>query len=250
MSGESEPDSLWDSWAGGDDHNIFSTADPAPVANFFAKLVGKGTALDLGAGTGRVAFALADKGFRVMALDSSPAMIAYINAERNGRDVEGVVGDMAEINFSDEFDLAYSTASTLFVLLDQEQQVDCFRAVAQALHPEGFYVVDAFVPIFAPAARSRQSVVVRSAGSGYLNLSATLHDAATQRISFSEVRFEVSGSRLLPMEIRYASPAEIDLMAALAGMKLIARYGDWNGSSFGFSSRRHVSVYQVADDGS
>jgi hypothetical protein len=48
---------------------------------------------------------------------------------------------------------------------------------------------------------------------------------------------------MLPANHRYAWPAELDLMARLAGMRREHRWSDWTGSPFGDDSRAHVSVY-------
>jgi hypothetical protein len=42
---------------------------------------------------------------------------------------------------------------------------------------------------------------------------------------------------------RYVWPAELDLMAQIAGMRLRDRWEDWNGRPFTGDSRRHVSVW-------
>jgi hypothetical protein len=39
------------------------------------------------------------------------------------------------------------------------------------------------------------------------------------------------------------APAELDLMARLAGLWLVDRWGGWKGEPFDASSTRHVSVY-------
>ena len=45
------------------------------------------------------------------------------------------------------------------------------------------------------------------------------------------------------MELRLVSPAELDLMAQLAGLRLHARYGGWQREPFTTDSSMHVSVY-------
>ena len=46
--------------------------------------------------------------------------------------------------------------------------------------------------------------------------------------------------------MRYAWPAELDLMARLAGMRLEDRWGGWSGEPFTALSPAHVSVYVKA----
>jgi len=51
-------------------------------------------------------------------------------------------------------------------------------------------------------------------------------------------------TRMLPVQLRYASPAELDLMARLAGLRLRERWSGWNRESFTAASGRHVSLYE------
>ena len=44
---------------------------------------------------------------------------------------------------------------------------------------------------------------------------------------------------------RYVWPAELDLMAQLAGFTLEGRYADWDRSPFTADSPSHVSVYRL-----
>ena len=43
---------------------------------------------------------------------------------------------------------------------------------------------------------------------------------------------------------RYAWPAELDLMAQLAGMRLRERWSGWQREPFTSDSRKHVSVWE------
>ena len=45
---------------------------------------------------------------------------------------------------------------------------------------------------------------------------------------------------------RYIWPAELDLMAQLAGLELEERHADWTGTEFTAESESHVSVYMRA----
>ena len=44
---------------------------------------------------------------------------------------------------------------------------------------------------------------------------------------------------------RYVWPAELDLMARLAGMRLRDRWAGWAGEPFTSESRQHVSVWET-----
>jgi len=44
---------------------------------------------------------------------------------------------------------------------------------------------------------------------------------------------------------RYIWPAELDLMARLAGFARESRHADWTGGEFTAGSRSHVTVYRL-----
>jgi hypothetical protein len=74
-------------------------------------------------------------------------------------------------------------------------------------------------------------------------MEASVHDPVTQTIRYQYVAITPQGVRLTPLPMRYAWPAEIDLMAQLAGLERRERWGDWDRSPFTPASRKHISVY-------
>lgn len=242
MTGSPDMAAAWDRWTD-DDVRIYGVRDPAPIAVFLAGCAGN-RALELGPGGGVVAFALADRGVPVVALDISPTMCARIERDRGARPVTPVVGDMSVIDVDGSFDLVYSTTSTLFSLVTQQQQIDCFASMARVLAPGGTVVVEAFAPLRQGAVVHRQNVALRAFDDDRVDVSATVHDPATQRVTFREVRME-DGCTLvvLPVDIRYVWPSELDLMARLAGLRLVDRFGGWDRRRYDATCPRHVSVY-------
>ena len=49
---------------------------------------------------------------------------------------------------------------------------------------------------------------------------------------------------MYPVAIRYAWPAELDLMARLAGLDVEHRWGGWDRQRFTADSNQHVSVWR------
>jgi hypothetical protein len=67
-----------------------------------------------------------------------------------------------------------------------------------------------------------------------------------QRVVSHHCRFGIGGkARLFRSPHRYIWPAELDLMAQLAGFELEARHADWSGAEFTAESQSHVSVYRL-----
>ena len=75
-------------------------------------------------------------------------------------------------------------------------------------------------------------------------MSYYVYDTVTQRLSGQHYDFSDGGVQPSPIEMRYAWPAELDLMARLAGMRLEGRWGGWKREPFTGLSPAHVSVYE------
>src|SRR5215471_13846040 len=145
MAGFDDPAFYGDRWAAVYDER-HAYMDPEPAVDFLAALAGDGRALELAIGTGRVALPLAARGITVEAVDASAAMVEQLRAKPGGESITVAIGDMAQVLVSGRFRLVYLVANTLFGLLSQARQAECFRNVARVLDPEGMFVVECFVP--------------------------------------------------------------------------------------------------------
>ncbi|HEX8769398.1 MAG TPA: class I SAM-dependent methyltransferase [Acidimicrobiales bacterium] len=208
-----------------------------------ADLAAGGPALELAIGTGRVALPLAATGVTVAGIDISPAMVAKLRAKAGGNDIEVMIGDFADVAVGDTaYRLVYLVFNTLFALLTQKRQVQCFENVARHLTDDGVFVVEAFVPDLGRF-RHHQNVTAAEVGLAGARLDVSRHDPARQRIDSSHLVFSDGSVRLYPIAIRYAWPSELDLMAQLAGLRLLDRWSGWRREPFGPDSGGHVSVY-------
>ena len=224
---------VYDERVGGCDERMVGT---------LAELAGGGRALELGVGTGRVALPLAARGVEVHGIDASPAMVERMRAKPGGERVGVTFGDFAEADAPGEFSLVYVVFNTIFALLTQDDQVRCFRSVARRLAPGGVFVVEAFVPDLTLYSRGQSLRTVRTTTDA-AELDASLLDAATQRVVTQHIVIGDGRVRLYPVQIRYAWPAELDLMARLAGLRLRERWSGWSREPFTSESTKHVSVY-------
>jgi SAM-dependent methyltransferase len=208
-----------------------------------AELAGPGPVLELGIGTGRLALPLAQRGLSVHGIDASEAMLARLRDKPGGADLPVTLGDFAEVGVEGRFALIYVVFNTFFALLEQAEQVRCFRNVAAHLLDGGRFVIEAFVPD--PGMFDRgQRVSAIQVELDRVQLNATQHDPVGQRVTTQHVLIGKEGIMLFPAQLRYAWPSELDLMAALAELQLEARYGGWSREPFVASSPTHVSVYQ------
>jgi hypothetical protein len=75
-------------------------------------------------------------------------------------------------------------------------------------------------------------------------LSVDVHVPDEQRVDAQLIELsEAGGVRLRPASIRYAAPAELDAMAAVAGFDLGERWEDFGQAPFVADSAQHVTVY-------
>ena len=220
----------------------FGHFDEAAVA-VLEELAGSGRVLELGIGTGTVALPLAARGVEVHGIDASPEMVAALRAKPGGEALPVTMGDFADVCVEGEFSLVYVVYNTLFALQTQEEQVRCFRNVAARLAPGGAFVVEAFVPDLAQLSAG-QGVRLLHMTDDRVGIRIYQHDPVRQKMKSRQVVFNESGTRIFPVEVRYAWPSELDLMARLAGLRLRERWGDWRRGEFTAKSEKHVSVYE------
>jgi SAM-dependent methyltransferase len=218
---------------------------PPAMIDRLAELAGEGRVLELAIGTGRVALPLLTRGVEIHGVDVSESMVARLRAKQDGDRIPVSMGDFADVPAEGPFALVFIVFNTLFALLTQQDQVRCFRNVADRLEPGGAFVVEAFVPDLTRFDRG-QRISVAEIEEGEVRLEAAKHDPVAQVVTVQHINLDSWGVQLRPVVLRYAWPAELDLMAALAGMELEARWGDWEGSAFTAASTGHVSVYRVA----
>jgi SAM-dependent methyltransferase len=203
---------------------------------------GGGRVLELGVGTGRIALPLAARGLHVTGIDASPDMLERLRAKPDAEQLDLVLGDMAELAVTGPFAAAFVAFNTFFNLTTREAQQACLHRVHDVLTPGGWFVLEAFVPPVDEIDAS--GVSARTVELDRVVLTAARRDAATQTISGQHIEITEHGVRLRPWVVRYATPAELDAMAATAGLRLVERHGDWHGAPFHDASENHVSVYR------
>lgn len=223
--------------------------DTGPTVDRVAALAGPGRrVLELGAGSGRLAVPLTDRGLEVWAVDASAAMLERLKARPGGGRVHTVVDDMAELAdprlAGGRFAVALCAFNTLFNLTDTDAQRRCLGRVGDLLAPEGVLVVEAFVP--PPGGEGDAAVAAvepRHIGLDEVVLTVSRLDPGTRTITGQYVQITERGVRLRPWVLHYATPGELDELAAGAGLVLVERHAGWRGEPFGPEADVHVSVY-------
>ncbi len=234
-----------DAWAAKYDE-VFSSLDPAAV-DFLAGFAGSGgRVLELAVGTGRIAIPLAQRGLDITGLDISQAMIDKLSSKADGATITSVVGDMVEVPVQGTFELVFVAFNSIFAISTQDRQVECFHNVAQHLSEDGCFVLECFVPDLQRYDENHRYVSESEFDDkGTEHYEVSVLDPVEQRIDTQFIWKHRDGEvSMLPVGIRFAWPAELDLMAQLAGLHLEERYAWYDRSRFDAKSERHVSVYR------
>ncbi|HET9200380.1 MAG TPA: class I SAM-dependent methyltransferase [Dehalococcoidia bacterium] len=222
---------------------LFAPEVVEPAVDCLAELAGGGPVLELGIGTGRIALPLAERRVEVHGVDASEAMVAKLRAKPGGDRIPVTMGDFATVPLEGDFSLIFVVFNTFFGLLTQNDQVACFQNSAAHLQTGGCFLIDAFVPDMNRIARGQHMGVI-SVGEDEIHLDVSRYDPIAQRSDASRLLISERGVKMYPVQIRWAWPSELDLMAQLAGLRLRERWGGWKREPFGEESRRHVSVYE------
>ena len=220
-----------------------------PAVEILAELANGGRVLEFAVGTGRIAAPLAARGVSVNGIEMSRAMASRITDKPGGEAVDVTIGDMTSTRVAGEFALVYLVFNTISNVTTQDGQVDVFRNAAGHLRPGGLFLVEVGLPSLRRLPPGQDTVPFTvapdPAGGGYVGFDQ--FDVVTQEFTSNHVTVSPDGSgsfRRIPF--RYAWPAEMDLMARIAGMKLRHRWADWDRSALTQESTKHVSVWEKA----
>ena len=224
-----------------DDVAEMFTADAVePAVDFLAQLAAGGPALELGIGTGRIALPLAARGVPVRGIELSTAMVAELRRKPGGEAIPVTIGDFATATAEGTFSLAFLVFNTIMNLTTQDEQVACFVNVARHLAVGGHFVVEVNVP---DLQRLPPGEIYRPFAVGPTRLGFDEYDVANQGLVSHHYVVQDGQMQRGSFPFRYVWPAELDLMARIAGMTLTERWSDWSRHPFTSESRSHVSVW-------
>jgi SAM-dependent methyltransferase len=218
--------------------------DPAlldATAEFLAGLAQGGRALEFGIGTGRVALPLSERGIEVHGIDISAEMIDQLRRKPRSDAIGTTVGDFATATVPGEFSLVYVVFNTISNLLEQSEWVETFRNASRHLGPGCVLAMELNVidlRRFPPGA----AVLPFHVSPNHIGFD-TLDVVSQRGVSHHYVVVDGRGGHY-ESAFRYAWPAELDLMAQMAGMRLRERWADWDREPFTSESMKHISVWE------
>ena len=228
-----------------DSTGMFDAAVIGRTVDFLAELAGEGRALEFAIGTGRIGLPLSERGIPVSGIELSSDMAAQLNKKPGSEAIDVTIGDMTSAKVDGKFRLVYLVYNTIGNLVSQDAQVECFRNASAHLDPGGYFVIEVIVPPLRRLPPGVTSLVFALAPErvGYDEI-----DVSQQLGVSHHIWFRADGPQRFATPWRFVWPAELDLMARLAGMRLSERWEDWDRSPFTGESMRHVSVWEKTGD--
>ncbi len=168
-------------------------------------------------------------------------MVEQLRRKPGAAAVPVTLGDMTSTRVDGRFALVYLVFNTIMNVTRQDEQVAVFENAARHLQPGGSFLVEVVVP------------QVRGLPAGELGRVFTLKPDHVGIETFDDLVGQVSWShhwalvdgRLVrhSAPYRYLWPAEMDLMARLAGLRLAHRWADWSRAPFTSDSVSQVAVF-------
>jgi SAM-dependent methyltransferase len=215
--------------------------DEEEASGFLARLAPGGRALELGIGTGRVALPLARRGLKVFGVEASRSMAEQLERKLADEAVITKIGDFADLQHDSDFNLIYCVSETFFLLPTQEKQLRCVENAATHLAAGGRFVVQVTVPDHDLYCKS-QRTTTRQVDEKSVTVSMTRHYRTEQRVDVQNIVIRKKCNEFYPTVYRYVWPSELDLMARIAGLRLLARFDGWRDEPY-TASGGYVSVY-------
>jgi SAM-dependent methyltransferase len=227
------------------DDVMFSPEVLVPTVDLLQDLADGQAVLELAIGTGRVALPLSERGVHVHGIELSEAMVEQLRDKPGAEKIDVAIGDMTSTRVDGRFGLVYLVFNTIGNVTTQDGQVAVFENAAAHLEPGGCFLIETGVPIVRKLPPGERFAVFNHSDE---HTGIDEYDVATQQTwshHYSSTDGETYHRRSIPF--RYAWPAELDLMARIAGMRLRDRWADWDRSPFTGESVKHVSVWEKVD---
>lgn len=217
--------------------------DEAAAAAFLSALAHGRPALEFAIGTGRIAIPLAETGIEVDGIELSSHMIEKLRTKIGDYPINVTQGDMSTATTNKRYGLVYLVYNTIFNLLTADDQVRCFQNAANHLTPDGCFVVECALPHAWISPDRSDYVHAEHVGINTVALDVACYDPTTQLLEENHISLTPSGITMSPIVCRLITPGEMDLMARIAGMRLLQRFANWQQTPFDIHSKAHVSVY-------
>jgi len=221
---------------------MFDPAVLVPTVDRLEQLARGGPVLEFAVGTGRVALALSARGLSVSGIELSPHMADQLRVKPGADSIPVVIGDMRTTRVKGSFRLVYLVWNSIMNVTTQAGQVEVFENAAAHLDEGGYFVIE--VGVHTPdRGTTLQRGQVFAMDDDHVGID-TFDDPVAQLLT-SHHWFEVNGHlRHDSAQFRYVWPSELDLMARIAGLRLVHRWGGWREEVFDSECTSQVVVYE------
>jgi ubiquinone/menaquinone biosynthesis C-methylase UbiE len=209
------------------------------------------TALELGCGTGRILFPMAESGINVVGVDQSPWMLAkakekYDRLEGGMQERIGLLeADMRTLQLETRFNLIYIPFNTFLIMRTPADQLAVFEVARRHLAPGGVFAFDVFIPDIKRLAQTQRPPawgleVDQTIGDLGIRLhreTISRYDTINQQMSVTfkmrEFRDNVLQREWLSdLQMCYIWPRELEHLVERGGFEFVAFYGEYDRRDF------------------
>lgn len=222
------------------------TEDLEEVGQFLQTLAAPpASVLEVGVGTGRIALRLARNGFRVTGVDNSAGMLARLREKDPDGTVTVVESELATLPPAG-FDLVLAPFNVMLCALTQADQIAMLKSMAEQTAPGGHVVVETFDPSEFHVQLDGRSTAIPLLGGGVVTEVRTAIPSVQYLSVVTTVVRPTEPPLTASLLLRYVWPAELDLLAGIAGLEPVGHHPGWNRTAFvgGHSRTPVVSVYR------
>lgn len=237
---------------------LLHRGNPGDLAFYRRFCAGAGSVLELGAGYGRLAIALARSGSEVVAVDLDREMLALAAtaAAREPSEVRArlshVVADMARLSLGRRFDRVIIAYNTLCCLLDPAEVRSCLCAAREHLAPGGRLALDVYRADDSADATEDEDepvVAIEHRGAVYHVYEHSEWQSGTPQRLDTRYRFVPEGKRAIiehTIRQRYLRADELEGLLGEAGLTVVARAGGFRGEPLDDEAEQLVLVAERA----
>ena len=202
-----------------------------------------GPILDIGCGTGRVAFFLAAQAFKITGIDRSEAMLGKAKTRSvhmpHGDQIVWHYADMRALALESRFRLAIFSYNGFMHLLEQDEQFALLDNIHKHLNSGGKLALDLINPLHfvqsddLPGLSVERIFTDSATDEQVIQQSLTRVDRVSQIVDitwiYDRIRIDRSVHReIIPVQLRYSFPSELRLLLQEAGFSEIELYGDYD----------------------
>ena len=220
-----------------------------------------GPVLDVGCGTGRVAFHLVRLGHRVVGVDPSKAMVerARRKLDRQGFGPEQVIlyeADVTRLALEEQFKLAVFAYNGFMHLTGHAEQLAALAAIRRHLTNGGLLALDLpnAIEVFArpedPALVLERVFKDPITGETVMQQSIASLNRITQLMDVTWIYDRIAADgrvtrTVVPLVLRYTFLSEMELLLEKAGLRLGEVYGDYDFGAYQEASPRMLVTATV-----